>query len=227
MRKISAVLLSVTLLLACSAQAGGPDGLYLMTRFAFGSLETKAYRFEDGVVVMNPIRPSDAVADERAQRPNDVGTYRIEGENLVVELGSTPTSAKFEPSDKGCFGWNGGIFCPVQPFDGSQTLDGTFEGGASVGGGAAMSSTTITFNDDGTYALSSTASFNMKSETSEVSTGGSGGERGTYALDGTALTLQPEGGEARVYSVFPYDDGTEGPAPRRLYFGGGMLKRAQ
>jgi hypothetical protein len=63
----------------------------------------------------------------------------------------TQKKAKFEPMDHGCFGWDAGIFCPVEVFKPGTTLDGTFEGGVSVGGGALMSSTTIAFNRDGTY----------------------------------------------------------------------------
>ena len=113
-----------------------------------------------------------------------------------------------------------GNFCPVGAFD-DDTLDGTYTGGASAGFGAVSSAMTVTFRDDGTYTLSSIGAV----VTSEGSAGSTGEESGTYEIDGNLLTLTPQGGDARELTTFPYDDGSEGEQPRRLFFGGGMLKR--
>jgi hypothetical protein len=209
-------LLFVLLLTACGAGASGPEGLYLMTRFAFGNLEMKTFQFGDGgVLLRNPVGPD-------VQPAGDKGTYAVADGVLTMNIDGRDNKAKLEPGDGGCFGWDGGIFCPARPFD-SDTLDGTFSGGASVGGGAVMSSTTITFQPDGTYPLSGVGSVAAPG----AGAGSAGGETGNYTLDGTTLTLQPAGGAARSYSTFPYDDGTEGAQPRRVYFGGGMLKRIE
>ena len=204
------------LLSACGASAGQPDGLYLMTRYAFGGLTTEAYRFDDGTVIRNPIAPEE-------QRPDDIGTYTIDGDTMVVTMGkNNPATSKIEPGDSGCFFWDAGNFCPVEGFD-VDTLDGTFTGGASVGGGAVSSALTVTFEPDGTYKLSSIGAVS----TSEGSAGSSRDEAGTYEIDGTVLTLTPAGGASRTLTTFPYDDGTEGEKPRRMFFGGGMLKRIE
>ena len=214
MRSLSAIALAL-LLSACGAGAGEPDGLYLMTRYAFGGLTTEAYRFDDGKVVRNPIAPEE-------QRESDVGTYVIDGENMTMTLGGDATTSTIEPGDSGCFFWDAGNFCPVEGFD-DDTLDGTFTGGASAGGGAVSSVMTVTFTPDGTYTLSTLGSIT----TADTSAGSAGNETGTYSIDDTVLTLTPAGGKPRTLTTFPYDDGTEGVQPRRLFFGGGMLKRIE
>jgi hypothetical protein len=226
MRKI--VLFTLVLLLAGCAGASTPDGLYLMTRFWPSSgLEIKSYRFEGDHVVVNPVAAGKHVDldAERAVNPKNVGTFKRDGADLVLTFDGKDQRAKFKATDHGCFDWNAGTFCPVTPFPSGTKLDGTFEGGASVGGGALISALEITFKPDGTYTTSSAVSYSSTSATSNVSGGSTGGERGTYAIDGTSLTLTPESGKPRTVSTFPYDDDTKGPQPRRLFFGGGMLKR--
>jgi hypothetical protein len=218
MRKIA--LFTLVLLLGGCGGGVEPDGLYIMTRYWPSSgLEIHGYRFADGAVVIDPI--GEDLDAERKVHAKDVGTFRREGDDLAMTFDGKEQKAKFEKTDHGCFGWDAGSFCPVKPFASGTKLDGTFTGGASAGGGAVMSAMTITFKPDGTYELSSTGSVS----TAVASGGSSSAERGTYTIDGTALTLKPEGGKERVVSTFPYDDGSKGPEPRRMYFGGGMLKR--
>src|SRR5512132_4017209 len=150
----------LTACIATGAWAIGPaaaadlDGLYLMTRFWPGSgLEIATYGFHDGRVVINPVGSGKTldIAAERASHPKQVGTYKLQGGQLVVLMDGNTHQSKFEPESKGCFGWDAGIFCPVEAFKPGAALEGTFTGGASAGGGAVMSSTTITFAKDGTY----------------------------------------------------------------------------
>lgn len=214
----------VLLLTACGARADGPHGLYLMTRFSVGTLTLEAYRFNDGTVVRNPVAGVDAIAQERAQRPQDVGSYRMEGGNLVMSFGNEPAvNSAYERDDGGCFSWDAQSFCPVKPFARDAKVDGVYSGGASVGGGAVMSASTVTFRSDGTYSLSSAAS--IKTGTDAGTVGSTGAWQGRYRFDENGLTLSPDNGAEQRYSSFPYDDGSAGPAPRRIYFGGGMLKR--
>lgn len=202
------------LLAACGAGAGEPDGLYLMTRMVYGgSLETTAYRFDDGTVVRNPIAPDQ-------QKPEDVGSYTADGASLTMRFGDSETTSEVESGEQGCFFWDMGNFCPVGEFD-QDVLDGTYSGGASAGFGAVTSVVTVVFRPDGSYTLSSLGSVS----TSEGSAGSGGGESGRYEIDGNLLTLTPDGGASRSLTTFPYDDGSEGAQPRRMFFGGGMLKR--
>ena len=225
-------LLVALLLCACGGGGGGDDRLYIMTRFwpATGSLEIESYWFgEDGVVVRNPTGdPADLdVAAERAERPRDVGTYAWDGDTLTMTFDGRESAGEAE-RDGDCFTVDMGTYCPVEAV-GSETLDGTFSGGVSsrAGGGVAISSATIRFAPDGTYTLGTAGSISSTSDASSVSGGSSGEERGRYRFDGTALHLEPEGAAPRVISTFAYDDGSEGEQPRRLYFGGAMLKRIE
>jgi hypothetical protein len=212
-RRARALALALTLLPLAGCGSGGPDGLYLMTRSVFGGLSTEAYRFDDGAVIRNPIAPDQ-------QRPEDVGTYVIDGDKMTMTFGGRAGKGDIEPGDSGCFFWDMGNFCPVGAFD-DDTLDGTYSGGASVGGGAVASAVTVRFAPDGTYTLSSLGSVS----TADAAAGSSAAERGSYEIDGNLLTLAPEGGAPRSLTTFPYDDGTEGTHPRRIFFGGVMLKR--
>jgi len=201
------------LLLTACAQAE-PDGLYLMTRMNYGSsLETTAYRFEDGSVVRNPVSPE-------LQDPANIGSYAVDGDTMSMTFGDDTSSSEVEAGDNGCFFWDMGNFCPVGEFE-DDRLEGTYSGGASAGFGAVSNAMTVTFTPDGSYTLSSTGAV----VTSEGTAGSTTEERGTYQLDGSVLTLAPEGGQPRQLTTFPYDDGSQGPQPRRLFFGGGMLKR--
>lgn len=211
---------------------GGDDALYIMTRFwpATGSLEIASYWFgPDGVVVRNPTGDPASldVEAERRARPRDVGTYAWDGDTLTTTFDGRSSSAEVE-RDGDCFIADMGTYCPVEPV-GAATIEGTFTGGVGsyAGGGSAISSATIAFDDDGTYTLATAGSVTGSTDASTVSGGGTGGERGRYRFEGTALHLEPEGGAPRVVSTFAYDDGSEGPAPRRLYFGGAMLKRIE
>jgi hypothetical protein len=220
------VILTMVLLLlsACGARADGPHGLYLMTRFSVGTLTLEAYRFTDGTVVRNPIAGIGEIERERAQRPQDVGSYRLDGDNLVMSFDGKPVSSTYERGDSGCFGWDAGSFCPVTTFAADTRIDGVYAGGASVGGGAVMSASTLTLRGDGSYSLSSIGS--VATGTAEAGTvGSSREEQGRYRFDDNVLILTTAAGAERRYSSFPYDDGSAGPAPRRIYFGGGMLKR--
>jgi hypothetical protein len=134
-----------------------------------------------------------------------------------------PVSSTYERGDAGCFGWDANSFCPVKPFARDARIDGIYAGGASVGGGALMSNSTLTLRGDGTYTLSSIGSVATGTEAGTV--GSTRAEQGRYRFDENAVTLTPQGGAEQRYSSFPYDDGSAGPAPRRIYFGGVMLKR--
>lgn len=226
MRRMLFTALFATSLTACGSS--GPEGLYIMTRMGFGStLNIEAYRFDDGNVVQNPVVPGDSldVEAEAKVHPEDVGTYEVDGDTMTMKFGTRESSSEIEP-DGDCFTWDMGIFCRVEPFEDDE-LEGTFDGGASATTpfGVAINSRSITFSDDGTYTMESAGSVSSATESSTVSAGSTGGEKGEYEIDGQVIRFSPEGGEERVLTAFPYDDGTDGEKPRRIYLGGTMLKR--
>jgi hypothetical protein len=207
---------------------GGLEGLYFMTRvWGGGDLETATYWFHNGAVARNPVASTKSLDTqaERATHPNDVGTYLLQGGQLAVTLPTSNQQVRFEPMDHGCFGWDAGIFCPVEIFKTGATIDGTFTGGNSVGNVA--SNITITFKRDGSYDSSQVGSFSSKGTRTDVSGGSTRAEHGRYRIDGTALHMTPDGGKEEIFSTFPNDDHTPGPAPRTVYFSGIMLKRAK
>jgi hypothetical protein len=216
--------------LYCNAAVaqGNLDGLYFMTRLSGSSLDTATYLFHNGTLVKNPISSSGTpnLDAERAIHPNNVGTYKLQGGQLTLTLPNSSRQARFEQMNGG-FGWDAGIFTPVEIFKPGTTLDGTFTGGNSVGGGALMTSSDITFHRDGTYQSGTITSFDSKGRTSEVSGGFQQSEHGRYRIDGTALHMTPDGGKESVFSTFPWDDGTPGPAPRAVYFSGIMMTRTK
>ncbi len=223
------VVIAASLLYVNAAVAQGSlNGLYFMTRLSGSSLETATYLFHNGTLVKNPVSSSNTpnLDAERAIHPNDVGTYKLQGGQLTLTLLHSNRQARFEQMNGG-FGWDAGIFSPVEVFKPGATLDGTFTGGNSVGGGALMSSSNITFHRDGTYQSGTITSFDSKGRTSEVSGGSQSSEHGRYRIDGTALRMTPDGGKESVFSTFPWDDGTPGAAPRAVYFGGTMMTRAK
>lgn len=221
--------ISASLLYCNSAVAQGSlDGLYLMTRISGSSLEVATYLFHNGTLIKNPISSSGSpnLDAERAIHPNDVGTYKLQGGQLTFTFPNSNQQSRFEQMTGG-FGWDAGIFSPVEIFKSGATLDGTFTGGNSVGGGALMTSSDITFHRDGTYQSGMITSFDSKGRTSEVSGGSKRSEHGKYRIDGTALHMTPDGGKESVFSTFPWDDGTTGPAPRAIYFSGTMMTRTK
>lgn len=217
----------VLVLLASAVRAAEPDGLYLMTRFWPSSgLEIKGWLFRNGQVSSEPkgdIARFDFAA-AAAGSPDTTGRYAQQGDELTVTWANgKSTKAKIQPGSGRCFNWNGGLFCPAAAFADGTRLDGTFTGGASVGGGRVGSARTLQLTASGRYQLDSAGAINE----AMVAGGSSGRESGSYEIAGTRLSLKPEGGTARQVLVFPYDDGTSGPQPRRLFFDGGMLKRME
>lgn len=210
---------------AGAARADGPNGLYLMTRMWPGAgLETKGWFFRDGQVSQAPQGDLDRF-DFRAAaaaKPNVTGRYTLGGDKMTVAWANgKTTTAEVEPGTDGCFFWDMGLFCPARPFPADTRLDGVFTGGASAGGGAVASARTLKLGADGRYTLDSLGAVSA----GVTSAGSTAKESGTYAISGTRLDLRPDGGQPRQVLVFPYDDGSRGPQPRRLYFDGGMLKQ--
>lgn len=219
--------------LACfsvlEASAAQPDGLYMMTRMNMGtSLELKGWYFKNGQVTSRPggNLASFDFRQAAAKDPNQTGTFAISGNKMTITWANGKQSTgTYEPSDHNCFYWDMGSFCPVQPFGNNVKLDGTFEGGASAGYGRVANVTQLTLTSGGTYKLDGVGSITSEvSANSQLYAGSSGSETGTYEINGTTLLLKG-GGKTRQVLTFPYDDGSRGPQPRRLFFDAILMKR--
>ena len=221
---------------ALPARAAGPaDDLYLMVRYVYGGgSEIDAFLFRQGQVVRGPSGSIDRFdfAAARANSPSRVGSYALRGDRMAVTWADGHVAdGQYEqkPNDP-CFWWDTGSFCPITPFARGQRLSGTFAGGTdayTVTGAKLSRDMELTLAADGRYALTGQAAILPGSmgpnRPSMPGAAAAGTETGTYEIDGTALALRPAAGTARVAMVFPYDDGTAGPAPRRLYFDGALL----
>ena len=224
------VCLTAVLVTPVESWAADPGGLYMMTRMVMGSsLELAGWYFKNGQVAENPrgdLGRFDFKA-AAAAAPATTGTYAVAGKKMTMSWANgKKTTADYEPGDHGCFYWDMGSFCPVEPFGKNQKIDGVFSGGASAGSGRVANATTLTLTSAGEYRLEQVGSVrSAPSAGTQLQAGSSGGERGTYELSGTVLTLKSAGGQARQVLTFPYDDGSKGPQPRRVFFDGAMLKR--
>ncbi len=229
MKKLLVIVMLLDAGVSLTAALAEPEGLYLMTRYRANSgVESRTYWFHNGTVVINPVASVKGldIQAERAAHPNDVGTYQLQAGQLRFTFPNSDRTARFETIPGG-FGWDAGIFSPVEVFKPGATLEGTFSGGASAGGGAIMRSTVITFRRDGTYVSEAIGTVLSVGRTSAISAGSTGTERGKYRIEVTALHMTPDGGKETVYNTFPYDDHTPGPAPRGVYFGGTLLTRTK
>lgn len=212
------------------AQAAQPDGLYLMTRMIMGSsLELKGWYFKNGQVTSRPVGniASFDFKAAGAKNPGETGTYLISGKQMTITWANGKQSkGDYEPGDHNCFYWDMGSFCPAAPFGKGVKLDGTFEGGASAGYGNVANVTQLTLSGSGSYKLDGVGSIKSEvSSNSQLYAGASGSETGTYDINGTTLLLKSSGGKTREVLTFPYDDGSKGAAPRRLFFDAIMMKR--
>ena len=213
------------------AQGGPKDGLYLMTRYWSGTgLEIDAFFFKTGQVVRSPsanVDQFDFAAAKRAT-PGKVGQFTLGAGKMSITWGDGTKSESAVETQAGdpCFTWDMGIFCPVEAFPAGAKLTGTFEGGASSGGGVS-NARVITFAADGSYRMESSAAISSCTNQSTVTGGATGAEAGTYQLSGTLLRLTPAGGPpAYGVLVFPFTQNDAAKVkPDSLYFGGTMLKR--
>lgn len=208
-----------------AASSPSPNGLYLMTRFSFGSYNIEVWFFSKGKFAKTPkfVGKTLDFAGAEAQSPGTTGTFSISGDKMtLVGPAFKATESRLEPGAGagGCFYWNAGLYCPATSFGSGDALSGTFSG--SIGSGGASSAMTVKFTPDGKYEMSRSGSVQIPG----AYAGSSGSSRGRYELEGNVMRLTPEtGGAAMLMTTLPYDDGSKGLQPRRLYLGGFMLKR--
>ncbi|MEY3775911.1 MAG: hypothetical protein RLZZ129_2691 [Verrucomicrobiota bacterium] len=165
---------------------------------------------------------------ELAAKPGagkEEGTYRIENGELIMDWadGRAPWRSPYEGHEKSLS--IGGQFASRQSgFVRGWRLDGAYEGGASVGGGAVSSSNTLRFRLDGTFSRAGVVNVSSIGRTSEVSGGATSGASGTYEFDEFSLILRENGAESRV-TVLMFGAVDQAGRPEQLFYGGGMLRR--
>ena len=152
------------------------------------------------------------------------GTYWVEGNQLVMAKAGSG-----EPERRS--GYKGIQLLPIgagatrqSAFTRGWRLDGSYEGGASIGGGALSSSNELNFRRDGTYTRGSVTSVSSSGRNTEVSGGVTGSGTGTYHFDEYTLTLR-ENGTERKYTVFAYGSKDAAGRPEQIFWEGGLIKR--
>lgn len=154
------------------------------------------------------------------------GTYWIANGRITFAFADGSPQLTYEFEDKGDeLEWDGLGSTRVEGFKKGWRFEGEYEGGASIGGGALMASTTIVFRRDGTYAHESVASFRSAGNGSVVSGGSQGSGAGTYEFDGFTLTLKPTGEPEKKFTVFAFGDKDREGRPEYIYRDGTMMKR--
>ncbi|AOS44725.1 Agenet domain protein [Lacunisphaera limnophila] len=213
------------------AQAG-LEGAYLRVEtYYFGSslsLNNQGWFFtKDGRFSKSPAGGFDlaAFAQTADLRQTD-GTYWIADGKITFAWadGSAPTVTDFKREKDDLF-WGGLGSTRVEGFTKGWRFDGEYEGGASIGGGALMSSTTLTFARDGTFRRGSVSSFKAVSDHSVVSGGATDEADGSYEFNGHTLTLVTKGGETQAFTVFAFGDRDEAGRPDYIYRDGTMMRR--
>lgn len=123
----------------------------------------------------------------------------FEGTTLSIDwFDGTRTSAELQPSDDGCFHYNGGLFCPVEQFTTTQ-LKATYGSGAAGNSqiGLMQTSSTLIFQADGRFATASVLRYNQPrpgADPNDPNAPSDSGDElstaaGTYELSPTSLTL--------------------------------------
>ncbi len=209
-------------------QDGMPVGLYFMTRFwgATGSLEKAAWYFApDGNVYQN-LRHGFS-SEDLAAHAGRKGKAR--GGNGTLEVtwatGKT-TSAKLSRDGTG-FGWDAGLFAPVEAYRHAAEVVGTYEGGESLAGASERAAVAkrLELRADGTFIWNGVSFLTTASHATEISAGSTTGSQGRWELSGLSLILTAESGKVFRGIVFPYDDAKTPAKPDRMFFGGLMYKK--
>jgi hypothetical protein len=191
-------------------------GLFLATRPTQGGTEFTVWYFAEGRFARDAAAAApglDFALAER-QRPGSTGTLALAGDRLTLSGPAFPaTSARLEPAGDGCLRWSGRRLCPAPALPSGTRLAGSFVAPGARPGALAR----LTLRADGAYELVRTA----------VKAGAAvGRERGRYEIEGHQIRFAPEGGSAAsALTLVPVDDGSAGPAPRRLHLGGVVLRR--
>lgn len=164
------------------------------------------------------------LAATNAPRKTD-GIYWIKDGKITFAFadGSKPEEHDFE--NKGDeVRWGGLGVTRVKGFRKGWRFAGEYEGGASLGGGTAAS-TTVVFRPDGTFALSSVGTASSTSAGTTVSGGAQGAAAGTYEFDGHTLTLVHTGGDPQTFTVLAFGGDDAAGRPLYIYREGTMMKR--
>lgn len=212
-----------------SFKEGRPVGLFFMTRFwSFtGTLEKLVWYFAPDGTVYQSLEAGFSETD-LAAHTGPTGRCTMTGDRLEVQwTGGKKSAGSLSRSATG-FSWDGGIFTPVKPFEASDAIAGTYEGGESISyrGNRAAISKTLELRPDGTYRWSGVSFLTSATDTTRVTAGSNGVDStGRWHAAGYSLVLVDSAGNVYRRIAFPYDDSKTPVNPDWVFFGGTMFKR--
>jgi hypothetical protein len=166
--------------------------------------------------------------EKTTQAGKEDGVYWIAGDKITIRWADGSKDWEYTFDKKGDeLVLDGTGATPVEGFKPGWRLEGEYEGGASLGGGALASSSTIVFRKDGTFARSSISSFKSTGDTTEISGGSQSAAAGTYEFNGYTLTLKLNDGATTPYTVFAFGGKDGEGRPEYIYRDGTMMRNQQ
>lgn len=203
-----------------------PVGLYFMSRYiSGGGLEKMAWYFAPDGTVYENLSTGLTDADLAAHRGRKGKATGKDNGLTVTWTDGTQTKAPME-KDKTGFGWDMGIFTPVEPIKDAASIAGSYEGGETLSrnGSLASSARTLDLKADGTYSSGSAASVSASGNGSKIEGGASSSSGGKWTCTAWTITLTDAGGKSAQHLAFPYDDADAKVHPAHLYIGGTLFK---
>ena len=207
---------------------GKPEGLYYMQKYWIATrfLEKSCWYFAPDGKFYEDLSTGFSPADLDAHK-GPKGTYKAGGGNLEVVWSDGKSSKAELEIVPGGFNWDTGMFLPVEEFTKGKSVVGSYEGGASLGGGgnSVIVSKSLRLDADGTYTMSGISSLSSTSNGTQAKVGGQSEANGRWSLDGFVLQLTKFDGVSEKHIAFPFDDDKTPTYPDRLFVGGTMYKR--
>ena len=197
------------------------DGVFLTVRsWMSGSVDMEAWFFtRNGRFSRSPRGgiSLQALATQRAPGEAE-GTYWIEDGELVLAWsdGREPWRSPYN-ADPNALVIGTQFASKWSGFPKGWRLDGAYQGGASIGGGALSSSSMLVFRSDGSYSRQAVVNMSSEGRSSSLSSGGMGEATGTYEFDEFSLTLRENGTEV-TYTVFGYGERDAEGRPEQLFW---------
>ncbi len=197
------------------------EGVFLTVRtWMSGSVDMEAWFFtRNGRFSRSPRGGISLQALATQQTPGEAeGTYWIEDGELVLAWadGREPWRSPYK-ADPNTLTIGTQFASKWSGFPKGWRLDGAYEGGASIGGGALSSSNTLVFRSDGSFSRQAVVAVSSEGRSSSVSGGAMGGATGTYEFDEFSLTLRENGTEV-TYTVFGYGERDAEGRPEQLFW---------
>lgn len=216
--RLFSLLLAMFVVTACNdaqSSAFTPEAskgtLYLRTYMWTGAYGSNLdiswlYFSNDGVLVRNPKHGVDPLdpAKEKADNAKNTGTWKIEGNKILVSWSDGKQASWSFEKEKGVMSIiDGGIVTVQSGMPADYRLEGKYAALTVLPN--VSNSQTLVFKKDGTFSMNSTGAI----ATSDVSSVASSDKEGKYTITGNTLTLTFGNGEVKKSVITIWDMGDE------------------